>query len=134
MIKLGLPCVYRPRVPYGRQSELFCFVTRIIKEDAGLVDLIAFPANSEPCHYNNVARRSDTIQIHCWEPALEQAAVDDARLNAIIEATTAPLAGEIAMLRATIAEAQQRLSELGKIEARLVALEKRPARQAQGQL
>jgi hypothetical protein len=133
-LKLGLPCVYRPRVPYGRQSELFCFVTRIIDEGEGRVDLITFPANSEPVHYNNIPPRSETIQIHCWEPALEADSVDDARLNNIIAASTAPLAGEIAILKATLESAKQRLAELGKMEGRLVALEKRPARSGQGQL
>jgi len=127
MLKLGLPCVYRPRVAYGRQSELFCFITRIVKEDEGVVDLIAFPTNSEPVHYNNVGRRSDKIHIHCWEPALAEGSVDEGRLNSIIEASTAPLAGEVAMLKATVEAAKQRLAELGKMEGRLIALEKRPA-------
>lgn len=130
-LKLGLPCVYRPRVAYGRQSELFCFITRIVREDEGVVDLIAFPTNSEPVHYNNVGRRSDKIHIHCWEPALAEGSVDEARLNSIIEASTEPMAAEIAMLKATLTAAQQRLSELGKIEARLIALEKRPSQHRQ---
>ena len=66
--KLGDRALYRPRVPYGRQSELFCFVTRVVDAEKGIVDLIAFPAGSEVTHINNVARRSETISIHCWEP------------------------------------------------------------------
>src|SRR5579859_1640365 len=126
-LKLGLPCVYRPRVAYGRQSELFCFITRIVKPDEGVVDLIAFPTNSEPVHYNNVGRRSDNIYIHCWEPALAEGSVDEDRLNSIIAASTEPMAGEVAMLKATVEAAKQRLAELGKMEGRLIALEKRPA-------
>jgi hypothetical protein len=71
---LGQRCVYRPRVPYGRQSELFCFVTRIIDAANGTVDLIAFPANSEAMHVNNVARQSDAIAIHCWEAIADEGA------------------------------------------------------------
>lgn len=67
--RLGLRCVYYPRVPYGRQNKLFCFVSRVVDEDKGIADLIAFPTNSEPVHYNNVAAKSDTIHVHCWESA-----------------------------------------------------------------
>lgn len=67
-VKIGDRAVYRPRVPYGRQSELFCFVTRVIDADKDVVDLVAFPAAGEFLHINNVARISDTVRIHCWEP------------------------------------------------------------------
>jgi hypothetical protein len=62
-LSLGLRCIYRPRVPCGRQGELFGFITRIIREDEGVVDLITFPANSKPVHFNSVARRSDAISL-----------------------------------------------------------------------
>lgn len=100
-LKLGLRCIYRPRVAYGRQSELFCFVIRIIKPEEGVVDLIAFPSNSEPVHYNNVARRSETVTIHCWEPA-EPAMLDEVRMNELIMAATGPLIDEIAALRLAV--------------------------------
>lgn len=67
-VKIGDRAVYRPRVPYGRQSELFCFVTRVIDAAKEVVDLVAFPAAGEFLHINNVARMSETVQIHCWEP------------------------------------------------------------------
>ena len=84
MLKLGLPVIYRPRVPYGRQSELFAFVTRIIDADEGRVDLITFPANSEPVHYNNIPQKSEAIQIHCWEVAIDSQGSEE--LKALREA------------------------------------------------
>ena len=91
MTKLGLPIVYRPRVPYGRQHELFGFVTRIADAGTGVVDVITFPTNSEPVHHNNVAARSEKVQVHCWSPVVDdekemlRMQVDDltARLNAL---------------------------------------------------
>lgn len=67
-IKIGDRAVYRPRVPYGRQNELFCFVTRVADAERGIVDLVAFPSGGEFQHINNVAPKGETIQIHCWEP------------------------------------------------------------------
>ena len=66
--KVGDRAIYRPRVPYGRQSELFCFIVRIVDADRDVVDLIAFPAGGEFQHVNGVARKSDAVHIHCWEP------------------------------------------------------------------
>ena len=91
MIKLGLPVVYRPRVPYGRQHELFGFVTRVIDPVGGVVDVITFPTNSEPVHINSVAMRSENVNIHCWSPIVDdekemlRMQVDDLtlRLNAL---------------------------------------------------
>lgn len=67
-VKIGDRAVYRPRVPYGRQSELFCFVTRVVDAEKGIVDLVAFPAGGEFQHINSVSPRGEVIQIHCWEP------------------------------------------------------------------
>lgn len=134
-VRIGQRCIYRPRVPYGRQSELFCFITRIVREDDGVVDLIAFPANSEIMHINNVAQRSETIGIHCWEAAEEKtgSGFDDAAVNAIAEAARAPLNAEIQKLLAERGVMQSNWAEtLAKIEVRLAALEKRPTRQPGG--
>lgn len=84
MLKLGLPVIYRPRVPYGRQGELFGFVTRVVRAEEGIVDIITFPSNSEPVHYNNIPPRSDAIQIHCWKSAADS--VDMSEVNALREA------------------------------------------------
>lgn len=70
--KIGDRAIYFPRVPYGRQSELFCFVTRVVDADRGVVDLIAFPANSEMMHVSNVSPKGGLVQIHCWEPSAEE--------------------------------------------------------------
>ena len=110
-IKLGLRVLYRPRVPYGRQSELFCFITRVVREDDGVVDLIGFPANSEPQHYNSVARRSDTISVHCWEPVEDEGAQKlDERISLL---EMRPLAADMAT-NAGIAALQERLDALEK--------------------
>jgi hypothetical protein len=82
--KLGDRAIYRPRVPYGRQSDLFCFITRIADAEQGTVDLIAFPAASEVTHINNVARRCETINIHCWEPHSGGATGDNSDLLSLI--------------------------------------------------
>lgn len=91
-VKIGDRAIYRPRVPYGRQSELFCFVTRIIDAEKGIVDLVAFPAGGEFQHINNVAPMSETARIHCWEPREVQG--DNSELLARIVA----LEGRIAMI------------------------------------
>lgn len=80
MLKLSMPIVYRPRVPYGRQNELFGFVTRVVDAEKGLADIVTFPAASETVHHNNIPQRSETIQVHCWEPA-----PDDPRIAALEE-------------------------------------------------
>lgn len=67
-VKLGDRAIYRPRVPYGRQSELFCFITRVIDADNDIVDLVAFPSGGEVQRVNNVAPKSETAMLHCWEP------------------------------------------------------------------
>jgi hypothetical protein len=67
-VKLGDRAIYYPRVPYGRQSELFCFVTRIVDAEKGIVDLVTFPAAGEFQHINNVMPKGEGIHIHCWEP------------------------------------------------------------------
>lgn len=121
LVKLGTACIYRPRVPYGRQSELFAFVTRVIDTEKGTVDLIAFPSHSELVHYNNVAPKGGLIQIHCWEP-IESA--DDDRINAIVIVQTAHIARKIAELQAQIDAASIAAAKLTKIESRLIALEK----------
>lgn len=74
----GDPVLYRPRVPYGRQSELTGLITRIWNAESGDIDLVTFPANSEMQHMSHVARASDTITIHCWD------FVDDPRVSALI--------------------------------------------------
>jgi hypothetical protein len=66
--KIGDRAIYRPRVPTGRQSELFCFVTRVVDAERGLVDLVAFPAGGEFMSLNNVPPKAEATQIHCWEP------------------------------------------------------------------
>jgi hypothetical protein len=109
VIKLGLPIIYRPRVPYGRQSELFGFITRIIDAEKETVDLITFPANSESVHMSNIARASDTIQIHCWEPVMDDTRV--AALEARIETLETRLQGS---------DAQPRRSRGSKAEADLL--------------
>lgn len=130
-VRLGQHCIYRPRVPYGRQSELFCFITRIVREDEGVVDLIAFPANSEIMHINNVAQRSEAIGIHCWEAAEEKAgaAIDEATVKAIVEAVTKDLVGKLDIVSKTNSEL---VGLLDTIEKRLAAIEKRPTRQPGG--
>lgn len=65
---IGDRAIYRPRVPYGRQSELFGFIVRVVDAECDVVDLITFPAGGEFQHVNGVARKSDTVHIHCWEP------------------------------------------------------------------
>lgn len=70
-VKIGDRVIYRPRVPYGRQSELFGFVTRVIDAETGVVDIIAFPAGGEFQSVNNVAQKNDQVQIHCWEPHVD---------------------------------------------------------------
>lgn len=75
-VKIGDRAIYRPRVPYGRQSELFAFVTRVVDADRGVVDLIAFPANSELMHVSNVAPMGGLVQIHCWEPSAEDKRIE----------------------------------------------------------
>lgn len=82
--KLGDRAVYRPRVPYGRQHELFCFVTRVINAEGGIVDLVAFPAAGEFLHINNVARMTEAVQIHCWEPHTAEPGADASDLLSII--------------------------------------------------
>lgn len=79
-VKLMDRVIYLPRVPYGRQSELGAFVTRIIDAERGVVDLVAFPADSEPLQMSNVAPKGGLVQIHCWEPVAE-----DARIAALEE-------------------------------------------------
>jgi hypothetical protein len=76
-VKLGDRAIYYPRVPYGRQSELFCFVTRVADAEKGIVDLVTFPAAGEFQHINNVMPKGDGIQIHCWEPREEGGAAHD---------------------------------------------------------
>lgn len=87
-VKIGDRVIYRPRVPYGRQSELFGFVTRVIDAESGVVDIIAFPAGGEFQSVNNVAQKSDQVQIHCWEPSAEHAriAMLESRLSELEEA------------------------------------------------
>lgn len=67
-VKLMDRVIYLPRVPYGRQSELGAFVTRVIDADRGVVDLVAFPSNSEPLQMSSVAPQGGNVQIHCWLP------------------------------------------------------------------
>jgi hypothetical protein len=118
MVKLGLPCVYRPRVPYGRQGELFAFVTRVVDADKGVVDLIAFPANSEAVHYNNIARRGDKIQVHCWEPvAADGASADDGQVQALISMATEALTAEVASLKAGLDQLQKQMIKRDKQSA-----------------
>lgn len=97
--KLGLPVLYRPRVPYGRQSELFAFVTRIVDAERGMVDLIAFPANSEVVHYNNILPKGDKIQIHCWEPVTSDGSVDESLILSLVQMAIAPINAEIQQLK-----------------------------------
>lgn len=94
-VKLGDRAIYRPRVPYGRQSELFCFIVRIVDAEKDVVDLIAFPAGGEFQHINGVARKSETVHIHCWEPHASATANIEDLLNLI-----ADLEGRIAVLEA----------------------------------
>lgn len=83
-VKIGDRAVYRPRVPYGRQSELFCFVTRVVDAEKGIVDLVAFPAGGEFQHINNVSPKGEVIQIHCWEPYVGSLEARIADLEALI--------------------------------------------------
>jgi hypothetical protein len=83
-VKLGDRAIYYPRVPYGRQSELFCFVTRVADAEKGIVDLVTFPAAGEFQHINNVMPKGEGIQIHCWEPR-EEGCVDNSELLGRIE-------------------------------------------------
>jgi ABC-type transport system involved in cytochrome bd biosynthesis fused ATPase/permease subunit len=103
---LGMPCLFRPRTPYGRQPQLFAFVTRLLDAKEGIVDILAFPTNSEPLHCNNVRPQSETISVHCWERALEQNI-------------------DLASLRAAVNEMQDMLLELDEVKERLAALETR---------
>src|SRR5271166_248998 len=64
--RLGDAVVYRPRVPYGRQSEITGLITRV-DPHTGAVNIVTFPDNSETQHMSNVARASDKVLIHCWE-------------------------------------------------------------------
>lgn len=99
--------VYRPRVPYGRQSELAAIITRVLDAEKGTIDIITFPANSEPQHMSNVARASETITIHCW-----QFVADDPRI-AGLEELVQTLMGEVEALKAaaTPAKGKQRERE-----------------------
>lgn len=63
----GDQVIYLPRVPYGRQSELSALVTRVWDAEKGDIDIVTFPVNSELQHFNHIARKSDTIMIHCWD-------------------------------------------------------------------
>lgn len=96
-VKLGDRAIYYPRVPYGRQSELFCFVTRIVDADKGIIDIVTFPAAGEFQHINNVMPKGDGIHIHCWTPREEQSG-DNAEL----------------------------LARIGMLETRILAIETRP--------
>lgn len=90
--RLGMRCVYRPRVAHGRQSELFGFITRITDAEKETVDIIVFPSHSEAVHHNNVARASDTIKLHCWEPAEADEPSDVGPLMDMIAALEAKVA------------------------------------------
>ncbi len=89
-VKLGDRAIYFPRVPYGRQSELFCFITRIVDAEKGIVDIVTFPAAGEFQHINNVMPKGEGIQIHCWEPREEQVG-DTSELLAMIQMLDARL-------------------------------------------
>lgn len=107
-VKIGDRAIYRPRVPYGRQSELFAFVTRVVDADRGVVDLIAFPANSELMHVSNVAPTGGLVQIHCWEPSAEDKRIEELEARIVdLEAQTR-LPSEIIEMQAT---AQHNLHE-----------------------
>jgi len=97
-VYLGMPIIYRPRTPYGRQHELFGFVTRVIDADAERVDIITFPSNSEVIHYDNCAKRGDKIQVHCWEPTKAVGAIDPAMVEPIVAALVKPLTQRLAAL------------------------------------
>ncbi|HYM32307.1 MAG TPA: hypothetical protein VEU47_13460 [Candidatus Cybelea sp.] len=112
MLRLGLPVIYHPRVGYGRQHQLFGFITRIVSAETASVDIITFPTNSEAVHHNNVAARSDQVKIHCWEPADED---KESLKGRLIE-----LQAEIAALRSQVSDQL----------ARIVMLEKRGAKAA----
>lgn len=91
-VKLMDRVIYLPRVPYGRQSELGAFVTRVIDVDRGVVDLVAFPSNSEPLQMSNVAPQGGNVQIHCWLPTAEDArlAAHEDRIGALEALITEP--------------------------------------------
>lgn len=100
--KIGDRAVYLPRVPYGRQSELFCFITRVVDADRGIVDLVAFPAGGEFQHINNVSPKGDVIQIHCWVP----------RDGEMAQEPSGELAGIVELLREQVSELTERLNTL----------------------
>jgi hypothetical protein len=99
-VKLGDRAIYYPRVPYGRQSELFCFVTRVADADKGIVDLVTFPAAGEFQHINNVMPKGEGIQIHCWAPREEQDTAPD----------NSELLGRIEILEFRLTAAESRLA------------------------
>lgn len=111
MVKIGDRVIHRPRVPYGRQHELFCFVTRVVDGEKGVVDLVAFPAASEIMHVSNVARKSDATSIHCWEPHPEEISEGDFDVQIIT------LQDQLADVQARLAKLEGKPSRAAKAEA-----------------
>jgi hypothetical protein len=137
-IKPGF-AVFFPRTPYGRQHELLALITRVIDAEKGVVDLVAFPVNSEALHLNNVIRQSETVRIHCWAPVASDGVASDEQIAALAN-RFAVLEGELAMANAAIADLRSRVATLEELATdprsdtiaalieRIVALESRPAR------
>lgn len=76
----GDQVVYRPRVPYGRQSELTALVTRVWDAEKGDIDIVTFPSQGESQRMEHIARAAETIKLHCWDYV-----GDDPRLAALEE-------------------------------------------------
>jgi uncharacterized small protein (DUF1192 family) len=80
-------------------------ITRVVDAAKGVVDIITFPANSEPQHMNNVAKHSDLIAMHCWE------FVADDRVG-LLEEEVAALRAELETLRSGKKSARSREPDL----------------------
>jgi len=106
MPKLGLPIVFHSRVPNGRQREFFGFVTRVVDEKKETVDLIIFPAHSEYVHHHNIARKSNEVKVHCWEPIGAEGSdlIDLARQVVDLSGKLGTMSDEVEKLKAALAK------------------------------